>query len=89
MPHLGQLTQRDNQHPGYYRGKLLNIEQRDIIANILYQDQPDGTGYICTLTFVHNATRRQFKFQSERPLKSKQEAKESAAKKAVLSLGIY
>ena len=89
VAHSGQLTQRDNQHPGYYRGKLLNMEQRGIIAFTREQYQHDGTNYICTLTFVSTTTMRQFKFQSERPLKSKAEAKESAAKKAVLSLGIY
>ena len=64
------------------------MEQHGVIANTQEQYQHDGTNYICTLTFVSNTPRRQFKFQSERPLKSKQEAKESAAKKAVLSLGI-
>ena len=44
--------------------------------------------YICILTFTHVTTRRSLRFQSEETFKSKAEAKESAAKVAVLSLGI-
>jgi hypothetical protein len=80
---LGKLTQRDSSHPGHYRFRLLQLEQQGIISDVReeYKDN-----FICVLTFVHVSTRRKLPFQSEKVVGTKAEAKESAAKVAVLFL---
>ena len=81
----GVLTQRDSSHPGHYRFRLQHLEQQNIISNVK-EDYRDN--FICVLTFVHVSTRRKLQFQSEKLVGTKAEAKESAAKIAVLSLGM-
>ena len=84
---VGEFTQRNTNHPGHYRGRLLTLEQNGVIANVKDSWRNESGGFICIITFIHAATRRQLQFQSERVTSSKGEAKESAAKIAVLSLG--
>lgn len=81
----GPISQRDDNHPGHYRGRLLQFEQTKVITNLKEDYQGN---YICILTFTHASTRRRLRFQSEKTFKSKAEAKESAARVAVLSLGM-
>ena len=84
---VGEFTQRNTNHPGHYRGRLQTLEQNGVITNVKDNSRSEDGGFIYTITFIHAATRRQLQFQSERVISSKGEAKESAAKVAVLSLG--
>jgi hypothetical protein len=79
------LTQRDEGHPGYYRGRFLKLDQRDIITGVA-ENYLNESGFVCVLKFVKCSNKRQYQFRSEKGFRTKQEAKESAAKLALLSL---
>ena len=58
--------------------------QKKIIRNV---EEHYEKSFVCVLTFVKCSNGHSYKFQSEQEFKSKQEAKESAAKCAVCFLG--
>ena len=80
----GGLTQRDETHQAYYRGRLVYLQQKNIIKNI---EERYEKSFVCVLTIVKCSDGRSYQFQSEKECNSKPEAKESAAKCAVHSLG--
>jgi hypothetical protein len=79
----GTLTQRDERHPGHYKGRLLHLQQKNIITDVTERYEKS---FVCVLTFVKCSDRCRYQFRSEE-FSGKQEAKESAARHAVLSLG--
>ena len=82
---VGLLTQRDSSHPGYYRGRFLHFEQRNIIKSVTEEYE---NNFICVLTFIKCSNGRRHQFRSEKEFQTKADAKESAAKLAVRSLGM-
>ena len=79
----GTLTQRDERHRGHYKGRLLHLQQKNIITDVTERYEKS---FVCVLSFVKCSDRRRYEFRSEE-FSGKQEAKESAARRAVLSLG--
>ncbi|CAI8037124.1 Caspase-2 [Geodia barretti] len=80
----GTLTQRDERHRGHYKGRLLHLQQKNIITDVTERYEKS---FVCVLTFVKCSDRRRYEFRSEE-FSGKQEAKESAARRAVLSLDL-
>ena len=84
------MTQRDKDHPGHYRGKLLHLQQTGVIKDVVKDVAKCYEGnFVQKVTFVKCANGCEYTFRSEKEFSSKPEAEESAAKLAVLSLGIY
>ena len=79
----GALTQRDERHRGHYKGRLLHLQQKNIITDVTERYEKS---FVCVLSFVKCSDRRRYEFRSEE-FSGKQEAKESAARRAVLFLG--
>ena len=75
------------EHKGHYKGGLLKLEQTNIITNITEDYEQHGNRFVCVLTFDKCSNGQRCRFQSEQACNTKQEAKESAAKRAVLFLG--
>ena len=80
------MTQRDKDHPGHYRARFLHLQQTGVIKDVTKCYEGN---FVQKVTFVKCANGCEYTFRSEKEFSSKPEAEESAAKLAVLSLGIY
>ena len=83
---IGGLTQRDESHPGYFRGKFHSLTQNKTITDVKEHYEEKENKFVYVLKFVTSSNMQRHEFKGEG--RSKREAMESASKKAVIDLGI-